>query len=76
MKQHINGPREFRVLREMNSNNAINLLCPSADRVFQIVDYEDHNLKTELASLESGKLIELDLDRIASRANVWRANWP
>jgi hypothetical protein len=76
MKQHIDGTREFRVMREMNSNNAINVLCPSANRVFQIVEYEDSSLREELASLEPGKLIQLNLDRIGSRANVWRANWP
>jgi hypothetical protein len=60
----------------MNANNAINLLCPSANRVFQIVDYEDSTLREELASLDPGKLVELDLDRIGGRANVWQANWP
>lgn len=76
MKRHIDGTREFRILKEMNENNAINLLCPSANRIFQIVEYEDTRLRDELASLDAGKLVQLDLDRAGSRANVWKANWP
>ena len=60
----------------MNANNAISLLAPSANRVFQVVEYEDNELREELANLEPGKLVHLNLDRIGSRANVWKANWP
>ena len=60
----------------MNGKNAINLLSPSANRIFQIVEYEDSTLRDELASLDPGKLVQLDLDRAGSRANVWKANWP
>jgi hypothetical protein len=76
MKHTVDKTREFRVLRTMNSNNAINLLAPSANRVFQVVEYEDNSLRNELASLDPGKLVQLDLDRIGSRANVWKASWP
>jgi len=60
----------------MNTNNAINLLAPSANRVFQVVDYEDSSLREELADLEPGKLVQLHLERIGGRSNVWKANWP
>jgi len=76
MKHTVSKNKEFRVLRAMNSNNAINLLAPSANRVFQVVEYEDNSLRNELASLDPGKLVQLDLDRIGSRANVWKASWP
>ena len=76
MKYTLDKSREFRVLRAMNSNNAINLLSPSANRVFQVVDYEDTGLREELASLEPGKLVRLDLERIGGRSNVWKASWP
>ena len=76
MKHTLDKPREFRVLKEMNTKNAINLLAPSANRVFQVVEYEDNSLREELADLEAGKLIRLDLDRIGGRANVWKASWP
>lgn len=76
MKQERSEAHEYRVLREMNNNNAINVLAPSANRVFQIVAYEDSDLCEELASLDAGKLVELELDRIGKRANVWRAKWP
>ena len=76
MKHTVDKTREFRVLRSMNTNNAINLLAPSANRVFQVVDYEDTSLRDELASLDPGKLVQLDLDRVGSRANVWKASWP
>jgi len=76
MKHTLDKTREFRVLQSMNANNAINLLAPSANRVFQVVDYEDTSLRDELASLDPGKLVQLDLDRIGSRANVWKASWP
>jgi len=76
MNHTVSRNKEFRVLRAMNSNNAINLLAPSANRVFQVVEYEDNSLRNELASLDPGKLVQLDLDRIGSRANVWKASWP
>ena len=76
MKHTVDKTREFRVMRGMNSNNAINLLAPSANRVFQVVEYEDTTLRDELATLDPGKLVQLDLDRIGSRANVWKASWP
>lgn len=76
MNHTVDKTREFRVLRSMNANNAINLLAPSANRVFQVVDYEDTSLRDELASLDPGKLVRLDLDRVGSRANVWKASWP
>ena len=76
MKHTVNKTREFRVLRGMNANNAISLLAPSANRVFQVVEYEDNTLREELANLDPGKLVQLNLDRIGSRANVWKANWP
>lgn len=76
MKIEPSKSHEYRVLQEMNSNNAISVLAPSANRVFQIVAYEDSDLRRELATLDAGKLVELDLDRVGKRANVWRANWP
>ncbi|WP_253738589.1 hypothetical protein [Halohasta salina] len=60
----------------MNTNNAINLLAPSANRVFQVVDYEDNSLREELADLEPGKLVRVNLERVGGRANVWKASWP
>ncbi len=60
----------------MNENNAMSVLAPSANRVFQIVTYEDDTLRQELSTLDPGKLVELDLNRVGGRANVWRANWP
>lgn len=76
MKTERSKSHEYRVLREMNNNNAINVLAPSANRVYQIVDYEDSRIRDELATLDAGKLVELKLDRVGKRANVWRANWP
>ena len=76
MNQTKDNVGEYRVLEEMNENNAISVLSPSADRVYQIVEYEDRGLRDELALLDSGKLIQLDLTRAGSRANVWKASWP
>ena len=76
MKTQRAEPHEYRVIKEMNSNNAINLLNPSANRVFQVVEYEDTELCEELTTLPAGKLVELQLDRVGGRANVWRANRP
>lgn len=76
MKHTLDKSREFRVLRQMNTNNAINLLSPSANRVFQVVEYEDSSLREELAGLEPGKLVQLQLERIGGRSNVWKASWP
>jgi len=76
MKTQRTKAHEYRVLKEMNNNNAINVLAPSANRVFQIVDYEDNRIRDELATLDPGKLVTLKLDRVGKRANVWRASWP
>ena len=76
MKTERSEPHEYRVIEEMNRNNAINLLNPSANRVFKVVDYEDEKLREELAALPAGKLVELQLDRIGGRANVWQARRP
>ena len=76
MKTERSEPHEYRVIDEMNTNDAMNLLNPSANRVFQVVDYEDTKLREELATLPAGKLVELKLDRIGGRANVWRARRP
>jgi|GEM_PF-128040 len=76
MKTQRTKAHEYRVLKEMNNNNAINVLAPSANRVYQIVDYEDDRIRDELATLDPGKLVSLKLDRVGKRANVWRASWP
>lgn len=76
MKTERAEPHEYRVIEEMNTNNAINLLNPSANRVFQVVEYEDKELREELATLPAGKLVELQLDRVGGRAHVWRARRP
>ncbi len=76
MKTQRTKPHEYRVLREMNNKNAINVIAPSANRVYQIVEYEDDQIRDELATLDPGKLVTLELDRIGKRSNVWRANWP
>lgn len=76
MKTERSEPHEYRIVKEMNPNNALNLLNPSANRVFQVVDYEDEKLREELATLPAGKLVELQLDRIGGRANVWQARRP
>ena len=76
MKTKRTKAHEYRVLKEMNNNNAINVLAPSANRVFQIVDYEDNRIRDELATLDPGKLVTLKLDLVGKRANVWRASWP
>jgi hypothetical protein len=76
MKTERSEPHEYRIVSEMNPNNAINLLNPSANRVFQVVDYEDEELREELEALPAGKLVELQLDRIGGRANVWQARRP
>ncbi len=75
MRTEPNNAYEYRILREMSPNNALSLLAPSANRVFQVVDYEDSKLHEELSTLDPGKLVELRLDRISDRSNVWRANW-
>ncbi len=75
MRTEPNKAYEYRILREMSSNNALSLLAPSANRVFQVVEYEDSALHEELSTLAAGKLVELQLDRISDRSNVWRANW-
>jgi len=76
MKTQRTKAHEYRVLKEMNNNNAINVIAPSANRVYQIVDYEDDRIRDELATLDPGKLVSLRLDRVGKRANVWRASWP
>ena len=76
MKTQRTKTHEDRVLKEMNNNNAINVIAPSANRVYQIVDYEDDRIRDELATLDPGKLVSLRLDRVGKRANVWRARWP
>jgi len=57
MKTERTEPHEYRIVKEMNANNAINLLNPSANRVFQVVEYEDDALREELATLPAGKLV-------------------
>ncbi len=60
----------------MNENNAITVLPRSANRAIQIVEYEDSSIRDELASLDPGKLVQLDLSRVGSRADAWKASWP
>ena len=76
MKKEPTKVREYRVLDEMNGQNAIKLLSPSADRVFQIVEYEDEELQEELETISSGKLVELKLEPVSIRSNVWMAVRP
>ena len=63
-------------MKEMNSHDVIQLLSPSANRVFQIVEYEDEDLRAELSELSAGKLVELKLNPVSVRSNVWQANRP
>ncbi len=76
MKTEPKKAHEYRILRKMNNQNAICVLAPSANRVFQVVEFEDDTLRDELSGLDPGKLVELKLERVGNRSNVWRANWP
>jgi len=76
MKTERSNPHEYRVIDDMNGTDAITLLNPSANRVFQVVAYADDALREELATLTAGKLVELRLDWVGARANVWRAHRP
>jgi len=76
MRKKPQKAKEYRVMREMNNKNTINVLAPSVNRIFQIVDYEDSRIHEELAKLDSGKLVKLKLKPAGRRASVWRACWP
>ncbi len=76
MKSERSKPHEYRVIDEMNGKGSISLINPSANRVFQIVEYDDNDLRDELAELDAGKLVKLKLERVGKRASVWRACRP
>ena len=76
MKTERSKSHEYRVIDEMNEKGAINLINPSANRVFQVVEYDDSDLRDELAELDAGKLVELKLEQVGKRASVWRACRP
>jgi hypothetical protein len=76
MKTERSKSHEYRVIEEMNEKDAINLINPSANRVFQVVEYDDSDLRDELAELDAGKLVELKLEQVGKRASVWRACRP
>lgn len=76
MKYKLTNSFEYRVLEELNDDNVMLLLNPSANRVFRVVQYEDIALRDELSTLTAGKLVELKLDRVRPQLNVWQANRP
>jgi hypothetical protein len=78
MEDKWSKPHEYRVIDEMNRKHSINLINPhpSANRLFQVVEYGDNDLRDELAELGAGELVELKLEQVGKQPNMWRACRP
>jgi len=57
----------------MDPHGILLLTAPSAERVFQVVTYEDIPLRTQLQRATRGDMLHLSLERLEGRASVYRA---
>ena len=64
----------YTIVDDMNSHGGMTVVNISTNSTYQIVEYDDDNLRRELSSRDVGESVTLELDRAGVRANVWRAS--
>jgi hypothetical protein len=63
----------YRIEAEMNKHGAIVLRDRDRGATYHVVDYAS-GVRDRVADLPAGSTVRLDLSRVGSRSNVWRAN--
>lgn len=61
------------VVYEQNARGAMTLRDDETNATYQVVEYAVPDVRTAASRLDPGTMVEVDLERIGCRANVWRA---
>ena len=62
-----------RVARSMNDHGAMTVEEPETNACYQIVEYASPRLRRYLDRFSRGEVLSLELERIETRGNCWRA---
>ncbi|MFO7833370.1 MAG: hypothetical protein R6V31_04785 [Halohasta sp.] len=66
--------QSYTVVADMNEHGGMTVVDATTNSTYQLVEYDNENLRRELAAREIGDSVTLQLDRAGVRANVWRAS--
>ncbi len=58
----------------MTTHGGMTIVDPETHSSYQIVSYDEKDLRQELAAQEVGESVILSIERAGVRANVWRAS--
>ena len=64
---------KYTVVKACNDHGTITLREHPRNGTLYVVEYDDPELRAELADLEAGSVVHLDLRRAGRRGNAWRA---
>ena len=68
--------RQYHVLSEMTAQGEMTVADPSTSTVFQVMGYQDDALHDRLASVNTGSIVTIGLERAGTRANAFIAYRP
>ncbi|MFW6317565.1 MAG: hypothetical protein ACOC06_03745 [Halorubrum sp.] len=64
---------KYTIVDACNDHGAITLREHPRNGTLYVVEYDDPDVEAELASLDVGSVVELDLRRAGRRGNAWCA---
>ncbi|WP_123624162.1 hypothetical protein [Halorubrum sp. CSM-61] len=69
----MNRTGKYTVVKACNDHGAITLREYPRNGTLYVVEYDDPDVEDELAELDAGSVVELDLRRAGRRGNAWCA---
>ncbi|MES3161681.1 MAG: hypothetical protein PPP55_08960 [Halorubrum sp.] len=69
----MNRTGKYTVVKPCNDHGAVTLRDHPRNGTFHVVEYDDSDVADELANLDAGSVVHLDLERAGRRGNAWRA---
>ncbi len=64
---------KYTIVDACNDHGAITLREHPRNGTLYVVEYDDPHVEAELASLETGSVVEMELRRAGRRGNAWCA---
>ncbi|MDZ5810124.1 hypothetical protein U4E84_01985 [Halorubrum sp. AD140] len=64
---------KYTVVNPCNDHGAITLREHPRNGTLHVVEYDDPDVEAELAALDAGSVVELELRRAGRRGNAWCA---
>ena len=69
----MNRTGKYTVVKSCNDHGAITLREHPRNGTFHVVEYDDPEVEEELADLNAGSVVHLELRRAGRRGNAWCA---